>query len=81
MLYHFFSCSLSYYRLLFQLFEKIIAQRPDRKNPLFGLGVESMLILDFLEAVQERYPAFHFDWIEETSTLQDIVDWCESHFS
>ena len=64
-------------KTIFQLFQKIVQQDPDVENPIFALGVESLVILDFLETVQEKYPVFNFDWIEETSTLQDVIHWLE----
>jgi|GEM_PF-5338357 len=62
------------------LFKKIVAQEPLLDEPFLDLGGDSIKILEFLETLQEKYPAPGrdiLDRVDETTTLLDIVGWLE----
>ncbi len=63
-----------------RLFKKIVEQPPILDEPFLELGGDSIKVVEFVEAVSEKYPTPGFDLmdaIDETSTLNQIIDWIE----
>jgi acyl-CoA synthetase (AMP-forming)/AMP-acid ligase II/acyl carrier protein len=64
-----------------RLFKKIVEQAPILDEPFLDLGGDSIKVVEFIEALSEKYPIPGFDLmdqIDETSTLKDIIQWLES---
>ncbi len=62
-------------------FKRIVEQEPIMDEPFLELGGDSIKIVEFVEALQEKYPIPDqdiMDDIDETSTLKDIVNWFEN---
>ena len=65
-----------------KLFLEIVGQEPLLEEPFLDLGGDSIKHLDFIETLKEKYPTPGdediIDLIDESITLQDIIDWFES---
>lgn len=64
-----------------RLFKKIVELEPVMDEPFLELGGDSIKVVEFVETLQERFPVADqdiMDDIDETTTLNDIVQWFES---
>lgn len=59
------------------LFRRILEQDPVLDEALVDIGSDSLKIVEFVEAVEERYPIPDFellDHIDETTTLEELIE-------
>ena len=61
-----------------QLFEKIVEQKPVLDVPLFDIGGDSIMLVEFIETVQAKYPKSDMDAVDENTTLAQLIEWIEA---
>ena len=64
----------------FALFEKYIKREPELEMPLMDFGADSIVVVEFLDALEKKYPNADqdiFDEVDEYTTLQGIINLLE----
>ena len=72
--------NLSIRETVIQLFKSLTKQEPEMDSPLVDLGIDSMVFLELLDAIEEEYPDSDqdlFDAFDESTTLQALINWLE----
>jgi len=62
------------------LFKKYIKQEPDLETPLVEFGSDSIMVVEFLDALEKRFPNTDqdiFDVVDEFTTLQSVINLLE----
>ncbi|MGK5094978.1 AMP-binding protein [Deltaproteobacteria bacterium TL4] len=61
-----------------RLFKEIVKQNPVLDVPIADLGGDSMAEVEFLDAVERKYPVLDLEAAEEFVTLNDLIHWLEA---